>query len=92
MQRSSTLINFTVLARGMHRRRDPGISGLVAQRAAHTRASTTGTLALTVGDGSGNLAGPDRFPGRARGTLADARLCLVHILARDFVALNKTPL
>ena len=76
----------------MHRRRDPGISGFREQKAAHTRASIIGALALTIDDGSDNFAGPGRFPCRARGTLADARLCLVHILARDFVALNKTPL
>ena len=76
----------------MHRRRDAGISGLCEQKAAHTRASITGALALTMDDGSDILAGPDRLPGCARGTLADDRERVVHILARDFVALNKTPL
>ena len=82
----------SVLARGMHWTRDSGISGFGAQKAAHTRAGITGALALTIDVGQDNSAGPDTFPGRARSTLADARLCLVHILARDFLALNKTPL
>ena len=57
----------------MHRGRDPGISGFREQKAAHTRASIIGALALTIDDGSDNFAGPDSPPCRARGTLADAR-------------------